>query len=114
MVSYIVVLNFSKVLTNLCDLYPKKNKTQFQFLQLLVQIQDDKSQYVNTLQPKYNSVDLTEVELPEMDSNNNGNNNNNNERGDENNNMLLDVCIHFITYLCHSRFFFVAYINIDY
>lgn len=60
----------------------------------LYNFQNDKYQYVNTLQPKYSSVDLTEVELPEMDTNNNANNNM--DREDENINMLLDVCVYSI------------------
>lgn len=59
---------------------------------LIYNFQSDKYQYVNTLQPKYSSVDLTEVELPEMDTNNA---NSNMDREDENTNMLLDVCIIF-------------------
>lgn len=44
----------------------------------------DGSQYSTTLKPKYNSIDLTEVELPEVDPSSN-------EKLDENTNMLLDV-----------------------
>ncbi|XP_031622990.1 voltage-dependent calcium channel subunit alpha-2/delta-4 [Contarinia nasturtii] len=50
---------------------------------------DDKSQYVNTLQPKYSVTDLTEVELPESDAN--GMANGDTERENENSNMLLDM-----------------------
>lgn len=53
--------------------------------------QDDKYQYVNTLRPKYSSIDLTEVELPESDIGNHVNGHI--EREDENVNMLLDVSI---------------------
>lgn len=56
-------------------------------------LQDDKLQYVNTLKPKYSSVDLTEVELPEMENNVN-NAHSDVDREDENTNMLLDVCIY--------------------
>lgn len=45
----------------------------------------DGGQYSSTLKPKYNTVDLTEVELPEVDINNN------NEKQEENTNYLLDV-----------------------
>lgn len=48
--------------------------------------QTDGSQYSSTLKPKYNSVDLTEVELPEIDSNTN-------DRHDGNSNMLHLVSI---------------------
>lgn len=48
-------------------------------------------QYVNTLQPKYSSIDVTEVELPETDSN--SMTNSDMERENENTNMLLDVRI---------------------
>ena len=51
-------------------------------------------QYVNTLQPKYSSIDVTEVELPETDTNTMaGNDMLERERIDENTNMLLDVRI---------------------
>lgn len=53
--------------------------------------QDDKSQYVNTLEPKYRNVDVTEVELPETDVNSMANSDV--ERENENANMLLDVRI---------------------
>lgn len=55
-------------------------------------LQDDKLQYVNTLQPKYSSIDLTEVELPETEAN--SMTHNDMERENENNNMLLDVRIY--------------------
>lgn len=48
-------------------------------------------QYVNTLQPKYSSIDVTEVELPETDANIMANSDMERERMDENTNMLLDV-----------------------
>lgn len=52
-------------------------------------------QYVNTLKPKYSSVDLTEVELPEMENNVN-NAHNNEEREEENTSMLNDVCVYIL------------------
>lgn len=55
--------------------------------------QDDKLQYVNTLQPKYSSIDVSEVELPESDANTMANSDMERERMDENTNMLLDVRI---------------------
>ncbi|XP_055682494.1 voltage-dependent calcium channel subunit alpha-2/delta-3 [Lutzomyia longipalpis] len=45
----------------------------------------DGSQYSAKLKPKYTSVDLTEVELPEIDTSGNG------ERESENTNLLLDM-----------------------
>ncbi|XP_059617030.1 voltage-dependent calcium channel subunit alpha-2/delta-3 isoform X2 [Phlebotomus argentipes] len=45
----------------------------------------DGSQYNRRLKPKYTSVDLTEVELPEIDTSGNG------ERESENTNLLLDM-----------------------
>lgn len=51
-------------------------------------------QYVNTLQPKYSSIDLTEVELPETEMSSLAHSDI--ERENENANMLLDVCILFI------------------
>lgn len=45
--------------------------------------QSDGQQYIATLKPKYNSIDLIEVELPEIDSVN--------EKQYENTNMLMDV-----------------------
>lgn len=52
-------------------------------------------QYVNTLKPKYSSVDLTEVELPEMDYSTT-NIQYDEAREDENNNLLLDVSDFYI------------------
>lgn len=52
--------------------------------------QSDGSQYSTTLKPKYNSIDLTEVELPESDVNAG-------DRLDTNNHMLLEVF--FILYI---------------
>lgn len=49
-------------------------------------------QYVNTLQPKYSSIDLTEVELPETEANSLAHNDM--ERENDNSNMLLDVRIY--------------------
>lgn len=51
-------------------------------------IQSDGSLYVDTLKPTYNSVDLTEVELPEVESkfNHNGH-----AREDADINSMLDV-----------------------
>lgn len=63
----------------------------------MLNAQDDKLQYVNKLQPKYSSVDLTEVELPETETGNSGNGNL--ERGDENAHMLLDVRMLFALHL---------------
>lgn len=66
--------------------------TKFLFLSFplsLFVLQDDKLQYVNTLQPKYSSIDLTEVELPETDTS--SMTNIDMERENENANMLLDV-----------------------
>lgn len=63
-------------------------------------LQDDKLEYVNTLKPKYSSIDLTEVELPETDVNNNPHGDI--ERENENINMLLDVR--------NSNFFFPHFI----
>lgn len=53
----------------------------------------DNSQYITMLKPKYHSIDLTEVELPEIDTSNSVNsaNGNNLDRMDENSNMLQDV-----------------------
>lgn len=56
-------------------------------------MQSDGSQYLDTLNPKYNSIDLTEVELPEVDSNPNNNAPN---KEDEDTNMLLDVSSKFL------------------
>lgn len=47
--------------------------------------------YVNTMDPKYSSIDLTEVELPETDNDHNANSEI--ERDDENTNTLHDVSI---------------------
>lgn len=86
----------------------------FSFSLFLCYFQDDKLQYVNTLQPKYSTIDLTEVELPEMDTNHNGNDDDV-EREDENSNMLLDVRIfQHILCFCSSvisfLFFFWSFI----
>lgn len=61
-------------------------------------------QYVNKLQPKYSSIDLTEVELPETESANilNGVT----EREEENVNMLLEVSVIEILWK-FSCFFFL-------
>lgn len=50
--------------------------------------QSDGGLYVNTLKPTYNSVDLTEVELPDVEStlNHNGH-----AKEDEDTNMLMIV-----------------------
>lgn len=56
----------------------------------------DNSQYITLLKPKYNSIDLTEVELPEIDTSSTANSNgnvNNHDRMDENSNMLQDVSV---------------------
>lgn len=55
-------------------------------------------QYVNNLEPKYSAIDLTEVELPETDSNHNANNEF--ERDDENTNTLHDVSSKLFKILC--------------
>lgn len=46
---------------------------------------------MDTLKPKYNSIDLTEVELPEMDAGMNSQAHHPKE--EEDTNMLLDVLI---------------------
>lgn len=53
-------------------------------------------QYVNKLQPKYSSVDLTEVELPETEGT--GSLHGVMDKEDENVNMLVDVSINLISY----------------
>ena len=51
-----------------------------------MRLQSDGSQYLDTLKPKYNSIDLTEVELPEVE-----NNYNKSPKDEDDTNMLLDV-----------------------
>lgn len=53
-------------------------------------MQNDESNYLESLKPKYKSTDLTEVELPETEPKKN-NNNNVSDKEDENTNFLLDV-----------------------
>lgn len=56
--------------------------------------------YVNTMEPKYSSIDLTEVELPETDNDHNANSEI--ERDDENTNTLHDVSIRSLALLLSS------------
>jgi hypothetical protein len=53
----------------------------------------DNAQYNTLLKPRYNSIDLTELELPEIELSANSNNGNQHDRIDENNNYLQDVSI---------------------
>lgn len=53
--------------------------------------QNDESNYLESLKPKYKSTDLTEVELPETEPKKN--NNNISDKEDENTNFLLDVSV---------------------
>lgn len=64
---------------------------------MFVWLQTDASQYLDTLRPKYNSVDLTEVELTELEVNKPYGNGNDKE--DEDTSMLLDVNINFYKHL---------------
>lgn len=54
-------------------------------------MQNDESNYLESLKPKYKSTDLTEVELPETEPKKN--NNNISDKEDENTNFLLDVSL---------------------
>lgn len=54
-------------------------------------LQNDESNYLESLKPKYKSTDLTEVELPETEPKKN--NNNISDKEDENTNFLLDVSL---------------------
>lgn len=56
--------------------------------------QNDESNYLESLKPKYKSTDLTEVELPETEPKKN--NNNISDKEDENTNFLLDVSIEMV------------------
>lgn len=91
-----------------------KHLNRVSFLFFFFPSQDDKLQYVNTLQPKYSSIDVTEVELPETDANTIANNDMlERERVDENTNMLLDVRISSdillrFVHLLDIEFFFVV------
>lgn len=62
--------------------------------------------YVNTMDPKYSSIDLTEVELPETDNDHNANSEI--ERDDENTNTLHDVSIVALHCCCCFFFTFVG------
>lgn len=53
--------------------------------------QSDGGQYTDTLKPKYNSIDLTEVELPESESAHSSSNSHSKNGDGEDANMLLDV-----------------------
>lgn len=66
-------------------------------------------QYVNTLEPKYSSIDLTEVELPETDNIHNANNEM--ERDDENTNTLHDVSARNSQNTFRQRNRFALFIN---
>lgn len=74
------------------------------FLKFNFFFQTDASQYLDTLRPKYNSVDLTEVELTELEVNKPYGNGNDKE--DEDTNMLLDVRIKMLENKFISKFFY--------
>lgn len=58
---------------------------------------DDNGEYMSLLKPKYHSIDLTEVEVPEIELSANGNQANANDRMDENTQALHDVShCHFV------------------
>lgn len=51
----------------------------------------DNGHYMTLLKPKYNSIDLTETEIPEIEFNGNGNPGSAEVRMDENKQALFDV-----------------------
>ncbi|KAG5675047.1 hypothetical protein PVAND_004986 [Polypedilum vanderplanki] len=52
---------------------------------------DDNGEYMSLLKPKYHSIDLTEVEIPEIELSANGNQGNAHDRMDENTQALHDM-----------------------
>lgn len=71
--------------------YEKIRDTVVYTVFCFVLLQNDESNYLESLKPKYKSTDLTEVELPETEPKKN--NNNISDKEDENTNFLLDVSL---------------------
>lgn len=66
----------------------------------------DNGEYMSILKPKYHSIDMTEVEVPEIELSANGNMGNTHDRMNENSQALHDVSCAFFLPVNHKNLYF--------